>query len=466
MQSQSDGLLAICAAAAAMGDAERRGYAELLEAQVRERTRALSETNNRLQAEIAEREKTDAALCQAQKLQAMGQMAGGIAHDFNNLLATILGCLELMERRLEQGRGADDTRVHSLIERATDAVQRGAQLTSRLLSFSRLQRLDVRVTDLNRLVSDLVTLASSTLGRRVRVCTDLAAELWPAIADPSQVEAALLNLCLNARDAMPEGGVLTIATANETIVGHKAPDEPEPGAYVRISVTDTGVGMSRDVLSRVFEPFFTTKGPGGSGLGLSQVYGLARQSGGTVWIRSEPGQGTEVSLLLPRASEAEMAATPPRPMAAAVRSSKADLVLLVDDDPAVRQVTADMLRDLGWRVLEAAGGDEALALLAGHAASGLAAPDVLMLDHAMPGMNGLELARALRARGNMAPILLATGYPELPDPPGIGTDLLAGVLRKPFSLRDLRAALQGLRPRQAEQAALANVVPLRGAART
>jgi CheY-like chemotaxis protein len=323
----------------------------------------------------------------------------------------------------------------------------------------------VRATDLNRLVSDLVTLAASTLGRRVRVRTDLAAELWPAIADPSQVEAALLNLCHNARDAMPDGGVLTIATANETILARTAPDDPEPGAYVRISVTDTGVGMSPDVLGRVFEPFFTTKGPGASGLGLSQVYGLARQSGGTVWISSEPGRGTEVSLLLPRASEAEMAATVPRPMAAAARSGRADLVLLVDDDPAVRLVTADMLRDLGWGVLEAAGGDEALALLAAHAAGRRATPDVLMLDHAMPGMNGLELARALRARGITAPILLASGHAEFADPAEAGTDLLAGVLRKPFSLRDLRATLQGLRPRQAEDARSANVVPLRSGAR-
>ncbi len=290
---------------------ERRLHAELLEAQVAERTRALSDMNNRLQVEIAEREKTEAALHQAQKLQAVGQLAGGIAHDFNNMLATVLGSLELMERRVAQSgqswTEADADRLRTLIERATGAVQRGAQLTSRLLAFSRRQRLAVRPTDVNRLISDLVTLATSTLGRRVRVITELAEDLGSAMVDPSQVEAALLNCCLNARDAMPEGGQVTIATANELVTPGESPDGPHSGHYVRVTIADTGIGMAPDVLRRAFDPFFTTKGPGGSGLGLSQVYGMARQSGGAVRIDSKPGEGTLVTLLLPRASaEAEV----------------------------------------------------------------------------------------------------------------------------------------------------------------
>ena len=223
---------------------ERRLHAELLETQVAERTRALSDSNNRLQVEIAEREKTEAALHQAQKLQAVGQLAGGIAHDFNNMLATVLGSLELMERRVAQSaerwRAADAQRLARLIQRATGAVLRGSQLTSRLLTFSRRQRLAARPTDLNQLVSDLVTLAVPTLGRRIHMTTELTDGLWPALVDPSQVEAAILNCCLNARDAMPEGGQLTIRTANRVVTPGVPPNDPAPGTTSRVSISDTG----------------------------------------------------------------------------------------------------------------------------------------------------------------------------------------------------------------------------------
>ena len=255
--------------------------------------------NNRLQVEIGERERAEAALHQAQKLQAVGQLAGGIAHDFNNLLATILGNLELMERRIVTGATQHD-RMQGLIERATGAVQRGAQLTARLLAFARRQPLAPQPTDLNRLVTDLVALASNTIGRRIQVVTELTPELWPVLVDPSQIEAAILNLCLNARDAMPDGGRITIATANEPAV--VTAGVVGGGPCVRLSVIDTGTGMAPEVQRRAFEPFFTTKGPEGSGLGLSQVYGLMEQSGGTVRLSSAPGRGTEVSLVLPRAS--------------------------------------------------------------------------------------------------------------------------------------------------------------------
>jgi signal transduction histidine kinase/CheY-like chemotaxis protein len=439
-------------------DAELRHQAGMLEAQVAARTRALSETNNRLQVEIAEREKTEAALHQAQKLQAIGQLAGGIAHDFNNMLATVLGSLELMERRIENAApGADPAetrRLQTLIGRATEAVQRGAQLTSRLLTFSRRQRLVVRPADLNQLIGDLVTLAGSTLGRGVRVRSDLAQDLWPALVDPSQVEAAVLNLCLNARDAMPEGGDLLIATGHETVT-EAAAAGPAPGDYVRITVRDTGCGMTPAVQARAFEPFFSTKGASGTGLGLSQVYGLAHQSGGTVRLSSTPGQGTEVTLLLPRAHGPAVPSERPRPRDDTRPEDPRLLVMVVDDDAAVRQVTADMLRDLNCDVIEASGAGEALALLD----SSPRAITLLLLDYMMPGQNGIDLARAVRARGIGAPLVLATGYAELGDSLESYKTLINALLPKPFTITELQAVLLRLRIRTNADG---NVAALRG----
>jgi signal transduction histidine kinase len=429
---------------------ERRLQSSFLEAQVAERTRELSETNNRLQVEIAGREKTEAALHQAQKLQAVGQLAGGIAHNFNNMLATVLGNLELMERRVPQpGKpwtDSDAEKLQRLIERATGAVQCGGALTSRLLAFSRRQRLAARPTDINALLQELITLASSTLGRRVQVSAELNDALWPAMVDPSQVEAAILNLCLNARDAMPEGGRLTITTANLTIeplgTGTGSHGDLTPGCYVQVAISDTGMGMTPEVKARAFDPFFTTKGPGaGSGLGLSQVYGMARQSGGGVTIDSEAGQGTCVTLYLPRAQAAESTATDvPPDLALPAPGFPRELVLVVDDDNAVRQVTVEMARDLGCDVAQASGGEQALAMIDQLPS----APKLILLDYAMPGMNGLQLARELRERGITAPIALVTGYAELLDA-DIAAGQLAGLLRKPFTIRELHGLLSQLR---------------------
>ena len=452
------------ASALQVRDAELRYQAEILEAQVAVRTRALSDTNNRLQVEIAEREKTEAALHQAQKLQAVGQLAGGVAHDFNNMLATILGSLDLMERRIQTGVvAADDeeSRRHlALIERASAAVQRGAQLTSRLLAFSRRQRLAVRPTDLNRLINDLLTLATSSLGRNVTVQTDLSPDLWPALADASQVEAAILNLCLNARDAMQDGGVLLITTDHETVAESVTSDAESrdlaAGDYVRITVGDTGCGMTQDVLARAFEPFFSTKGPAGSGLGLSQVYGLASQSGGTVRIASTPGAGTKVALLLRRAPLGMVPAELSRDRATAQRPVPRLRVMVVDDDAAVRRVTVDMLHDLGCDVLEASCADDALTLLDGTAEK----IGLLLIDYVMPGRNGIELARAVRERGIAVPIVLATGYAELADPGDSHAKLLDALLRKPFIIAQLQATVLRLHSRAHPPA---QAVPMQGA---
>jgi signal transduction histidine kinase/CheY-like chemotaxis protein len=431
---------------------ERRMQSSFLEAQVAERTRELSETNNRLQVEIAGREKTEMALHQAQKLQAVGQLAGGIAHDFNNMLATVLGNLELMERRVSQAgdswSGADTDRLLRLIERATGAVTRGGQLTSRLLAFSRRQRLAARPTDVNALLRELITLATSTLGRRVQVVPELADDLWPALVDPSQVEAAILNLCLNARDAMPDGGRLTIRTVNVVIDAGRG-SELSPGFYVQVCISDTGIGMSPDVKARAFDPFFTTKGPSaGSGLGLSQVYGMARQSGGSVSIDSTPGDGTRVTLLLPRApATGETGADGPEHLVELPPpGTPGELILVVDDDNAVRQVTVEMARDLGCEVAQASGGEQALALIE------KLTPKLVLLDYAMPGMNGLQLARALRERGVTAPIALVTGYAELSEA-DVAAGQLAGLLRKPFTIRELQGLLTQLRAAASADAA-------------
>lgn len=431
---------------------EQQDRIAMLQAQLAQRDRAVSESNNRLQVEIAERRKAEAALHRAQKLQVVGRLTAGIAHDFNNMLATMLGNLELIERRVEQAASrlgeTDAGKLRNLVDRAMGAVQRGAQLTSQLLGFARRQRETPRSTDINQLVAELAVLASSALGRRIRVETELADGLWPALVDRGQMEAAILNCCLNARDAMPEGGQLTIATSNRVL----AAGDPAPGDYVEIRISDTGVGMPPEVVQRAFEPFFTTKDSGGIGLGLSQVQATVQESGGVARLSSKPGEGTTVTLLLPGATARSDADTAPARGGAERGELQSCVVLTVDDDVAVRQVTVDMLREMGCEVLQADGGAEALALLDSTPRS----PDVVLLDYAMPGMNGVQLARALRQRGIGVPMALVTGYAELADRENDGS-LFDALLRKPFTIRELATLLQRLR----ESRRQSNVVPLR-----
>ncbi len=405
-------------------------HSDLLEVRVAERTQDLLLTNNRLQVAIAERDKTAATLLQAQKLQAIGQLAGGIAHDFNNLLATVQGSLDLLDHALPE----EQTRERSWVLRASGAVLRGAQLTRRLLVFSRRRPLSVRSADANELITDLVAMfGTSALGGRIKIVTDLAQDLWPASAEPGQLEAALLNLALNARDAMPEGGVLTLATSNET-TAEPGEEDLAAGEYVRMTVTDTGIGMDSDVRNRASEPFFTTKGSSGSGLGLSQVQAMVEESGGTMRIHSRPGAGTTVVLTLPR-SVAPARSRPEAPANGVKRLKRK--VLVVDDDPVVLEVTSDMLRQLDYCVIEATSGQQALDRLD----EAEEAPDLVILDYVMPGMNGDALARMLRDRGVVCPIVLATGYADMAEAGRIMPGQFQTVLNKPYTFAELEKVL-------------------------
>jgi signal transduction histidine kinase len=410
--------------AGALGRQQRelRELNATLEARVESRTQDLAESGKRLQLEMAEREKTEAALRQAQKLQAVGQLAGGIAHDFNNLLTAILAALELLRARLPAGQEG----LVRLLDTALGAAERGGKLTGQLLAFSRRQQLLPVPGDLNMTVIALSNLLGSTLGRSIRIQTDLVQDLWPAMVDPSQIEAAIINLAINARDAMPEGGVLTIATRNIPLgVGGSL----SPGDYVAVRVTDTGTGMTPEVIAHVFEPFFTTKEPGrGSGLGLSQVHGLAVQSGGDVRIESKPGEGTTVTLLLPRAKSLPIAVQPDSGSTRQTHRPRAR-ILVVDDDRDVRQMTGELLTERGYSVALAADADAALAILQRNGGF-----DAMLVDYVMPGTNGPSLVKIVRSFRPGLRFLMMTGHAELEIGEEIGTE---NIIRKPFNAATL-----------------------------
>jgi signal transduction histidine kinase/CheY-like chemotaxis protein len=407
--------------------AELRDLNAGLEARVEARTRDLAESRNKLQVEIAERDKVEATLRQAQKLQAVGQLAGGIAHDFNNLLTAIIGALDLMRARLPSAQEG----LVRLVDNALHAAKRGTKLTAQLLTFSRRQPLQTVPSDLNVIVVAVVSLLGSTLGRSIRIQTDLVQDLWAAMVDPSQIEAAIVNLAINARDAMPDGGVLTIATRNRTLGPGSV---VAPGDYVAVRVSDTGTGMSPEVMSQAFEPFFTTKAPGrGAGLGLSQVHGQTMQSGGDVLIESTLGEGTAVTLLMPRARTVPVATRTEPSVASGGRRHGARL-LVVDDDPDVRLVTAEMLRASGYAVEVAGDSDEALVILEEDAGF-----DALLVDYVMPGMDGMALAQHLRRKRPALRVLLMTGYAELRESEEVDT---LDIIRKPFDVATLSERIE------------------------
>jgi PAS domain S-box-containing protein len=357
--------------------------------------------------DLTERRAIEDQLRQVQKMEAIGQLTGGIAHDFNNLLTVIGGNIETVQRRVR----ALDPSLDRLIQAALRGTERATTLTHRLLAYSRRQPLDPKPTELNRLIIGMSDLLVRTLGEHIKIETVLSAGLWRVSVDPNQLENAVLNLSLNSRDAMAEGGKLTLETANTHFDESYAAAHSEvvAGQYVMLAVSDTGAGMTRDVVQKAFEPFFTTKGVGeGTGLGLSQVYGFTKQSGGHIKIYSEPGEGTTVRLYLPRAGE-----QPPGPGDDAQPALTADVggtetILVVEDNDDVRAYTTQLLRELGYRVLEAGDGDEALALLASE-------PEIVLLftDIGLPGpFNGRQLADEARKRRGDLKVLFTTGYAQ------------------------------------------------------
>ncbi len=345
-------------------------------------------------------------LRQSQKMEAVGQLTGGLAHDFNNLLAGISGSLELIQARVAQGRTAE---VDKFVTAAQGAANRAAALTHRLLAFSRRQTLAPKPTDVMRLVNGMGDLIARTIGPQIELETINAAGLWPSLIDPNQLENAILNLCINARDAMPDGGKITIETANRWMDARSAKDRGiEPGQYISVCVSDTGVGMPPDVQAKAFDPFFTTKPLGvGTGLGLSMIYGFAKQSGGSVAIYSEPGQGSMVCIYLPRHMGDLDEAGAPVNVGQAPRGD-GETVLVVDDEPTVRMLVGEVLSELGYHTIEAGDGATGLAVLESDARV-----DLLITDVGLPGgLNGRQVADAARRTRPELKVLFITGFAE------------------------------------------------------
>lgn len=391
----------------------------------------------RVVAEVSERMRAEEQLRQAHKMDAIGQLTGGIAHDFNNMLAVVIGALNLMQRRLAKG----DTDVTRYIDAATDGANRASQLTQRLLAFSRQQPLNPSSIDANKLVASMTDLLSRTLGEHIQIQTVLGAGLWRTFADQVQLESAIINLAVNARDAMPDGGKLTIETANGSVdAAYGLQHGLAPGQYVMICVTDTGDGMDAQTMALAFDPFFTTKEVGkGTGLGLSQVFGFVRQSGGHVKLYSEVGHGTTVKIYLPRFYGAEEVAAP-EVVNVARDGSLAETILVVEDDPRVRVFSTEALRELGYSVLSAVNGPDALRQIDAGAKI-----DLLFTDMVMPEMNGRQLAELALARLPALKVVFTTGYaPNAAVHNGVLEPNMI-YLHKPFTLDQLgekiRAAL-------------------------
>jgi PAS domain S-box-containing protein len=413
-----------------------RGASEL-EALVAERTLDLAHALDALRTEVAERSRAEEILRQVQKMEAVGQLTGGIAHDFNNMLQGIGGGLHMARQRLLQGRQDE---ILPYLDLARDAVDRAAGLTRRLLAFARQQTLDPKPVNPGVLVAGMVDLVRRTVGPEITVGLELCDSARDVICDPNELENALLNLCINARDAMPQGGQLAIGTEKLVLAAADLAGQAEvtPGEYVVIRVTDNGEGIPPDVIERVFEPFFSTKPLGqGTGLGLSQVYGFVRQSGGFVRLQSTPGQGTTIRLYLPRQNGVARAVAPPDVMAMQ-RTAHGETLLLVDDEPDVRGPAAERLRELGYTVLEAADGPALLQMM-----RQAPEPKLLITDVGLPeGMNGRQVAEAVRRQVPELPVLFITGYAGVALPPG------AEVLNKPFELDTLARRVQALLARE------------------
>jgi signal transduction histidine kinase/ActR/RegA family two-component response regulator len=429
--------------AAARREAENESErAEALEQAVRERTQELWEANQALKAEAFEREAAEAQLRQVQKMEAVGQLTGGIAHDFNNRLAVVVGGIDLALRRLNGPRREVMMHLNNAMEGAT----RAAALTRRLLSFARSEPLLPERVDSKELIGGMSDLLDRTLGERVRVEVDMASDTWPIYVDPHQLENAIVNLAVNARDAMDGQGLMRIATSNVKLAANEVGDV-RPGEYVKIGVTDTGCGMTPEVLEHAFEPFFTTKPVGkGTGLGLSQIFGFAHQSGGEVGIESQVGRGTTVSIFLPR-TEAAAASIRVHPAVQRAADSDAHIagarILLVEDDPRVRSATVDALEDLDYEPIACGSGAEAIDTFKRQEF------DLVITDVIMPEMTGPELIRHLKATHDREfSVLFVTGYVG----EGESDDLRSHeLLRKPFTVGALASAVAAALTRDASE---------------
>ncbi len=419
---------------------DRRRYeTELLAA--REALRVLNEMQEgRIEEAVVERLKLEESLRQAQKMEAVGQLTGGLAHDFNNLLTGIMGNLELIRVRSAQGRAGHELDRYVLA--ALGAAKRAAALTHRLLAFSRRQNLDPKPTNVNRLIADIEELLRRAVEPTVTLEVVGATGLWTALVDANQLESALLNLCINSRDAMPDGGRITVETANKWIDDHasRLHDLPK-GQYLSVCVTDTGTGMSKDVVEHAFEPFFTTKPIGvGTGLGLSMVFGFAKQSGGQVRIYSEVGQGTTICIYLPRFFGEASESVEPSPGGDVEANDPAETILIVDDEATVRMLVVEVLNDFGYQAIEASDGPSALKILQSDRRI-----DLLVTDVGLPGgLNGRQVADAARTIRPGLGVLFITGYA---DNAVIGNGQLdpgMEILTKPFAIEELALRIKGL----------------------
>ena len=408
---------------------------ESLERRVAERTRELAQSNERLQVEISERAQAEEALRHAQKMDAIGQLTGGIAHDFNNMLTGVLGALDLIQRRVAAGRVSE---IDRYIEAAMSSANRAASLTHRLLAFARRQSLNQRPVDVNQMVMSMEELLRRTIGESIELEVDLHTTSCLTNTDEHQLENALLNLVINARDAMPDGGRLLI----QTELTHNAllQDALAPGDYVRLRVQDTGQGMSSEVIARAFDPFFTTKPIGqGTGLGLSMVYGFINQTGGRVSIASEEGRGTRIDLLLPCHHDAAEAPVSIDRSIEPPRASQGERVLVVEDEPDVRMLVVDVLKELGYRVQVACDSHEALPVL-----QGTEPVDLLVTDVGLPGLNGRQLAEVARQHRPGLKVLFMTGYAREAEVRGDFLDPGMDLLTKPFSIDELAQRVRQL----------------------
>jgi signal transduction histidine kinase len=410
---------------------KRKRLNEELESRVRERTVALEDANQRLRDEAASLAAAEARIRQMQKMEAVGQLTGGIAHDFNNMLAVIVGSLDIAKRHLH----VDPAKSERFMANALDGAQRGAQLTARLLAFSRQQPLAPRPLDANTLVRETSELLHRSLGENIRLQTALVDDPWRVFADAPQLESALVNLCVNSRDAMPDGGSLSLRTANVQLGNSDGTggDGEHSGDFVAIVVSDTGCGMSPEVLARAFDPFYTTKAPGqGTGLGLSQVYGFVRQSGGHISMDSHPGTGTTVSIYLPRYAGPDQGEAAPSAKISPVAPGNKEVILVVEDEDRVRTMTVEALRDLGYDVIAASGPQQALDEL-----NSIPHLHLIVTDVVMPGMNGPALADHIITLRPSVKVLYTTGYARnavLSD--GV-LDREVGILPKPFTIDQL-----------------------------